>query len=697
MQMLPCAMMFFPWIFLSVMGNGEFINEWLVEIPGGLDVAQQVAKEHGFIVVKELPELPKVFQFKRLDNTSHTNDTFCTLGDSRSSSNTTLNCTSLSATSVHRSKRKVPDSNPIAAKLVNKPASNLERDTRIKWAEQQKVLVRTKRDYQDTPKLFFIDDNDNAFSISSTDTRSVSLPASNSAPDAEAFNDPLWATQWYLHQPSSKSADRNMRALQDSSPISLQVAPVWQKEITGKGVVVTILDDGLESNHSDLAVNYDAEASTNINGNNRNPTPRYENPEDTHHGTRCAGEVAMQANNNVCGVGIAYDARIGGVRMLDGTVTDRVEAESFSFNNDYIDIYSSSWGPSDNGRTVEKPGSMAARALEKGVKEGRQGKGSLYVWASGNGGINGDSCAYDGYASNINTLSVGSTTEYGHVPIYAEQCPSTMACTCSSGSYFEGKIVSTDLLNRCTSSHTGTSASAPLAAAIVALLLEANNNLTWRDVKHLVAWTANPFPLLHTPGWYVNGVGMLVHPIFGFGLMDAAKLVQAGQLWETVPEKTKCAIRKAGIENALFSHNESLVVPVTTRACRNTVNEIRYLEHVEVIVSLSHLRRGVVQIYLESPMGTRTLIAPKRRNDLSTNGFVEWPFLSVHNWGENPYGTWKVTFESQGNNSQLFGALQSLKVVFHGTKEEPKSTGVVREMRRQQTSDALQQADKEPS
>jgi Subtilase family len=77
----------------------------------------------------------------------------------------------------------------------------------------------------------------------------------------------------------------------------------------------------------------------------------------------------MQANNNICGVGIAYNAKIGGIRMLDGSVTDRVEAEAFSFNNNYIDIYSSSWGPSDDGRTVEAPGLMASRALEKGVTE----------------------------------------------------------------------------------------------------------------------------------------------------------------------------------------------------------------------------------------------------------------------------------------------------------------------------------------
>ena len=79
---------------------------------------------------------------------------------------------------------------------------------------------------------------------------------------------------------------------------------------TGKDVVVTILDDGVQSNHPDLAQNYDPLASTDINGNDEDPTPRDDG--NNKHGTRCAGEVAAVAFNDYCGVGIAYNASIGG-------------------------------------------------------------------------------------------------------------------------------------------------------------------------------------------------------------------------------------------------------------------------------------------------------------------------------------------------------------------------------------------------
>jgi furin len=155
---------------------------------------------------------------------------------------------------------------------------------------------------------------------------------------------------------------------------------------TGRGIVITILDDGLEKDHPDLQANYDPLASFDINGDDADPMPRYDSSDSNRHGTRCAGEVAAVPNNNICSIGIAYNSRVGGVRMLDGEVTDAVEARSLSLNNQHIHIYSASWGPDDNGKTVDGPGELATRAFIEGVTYGRGGRGSIFVFASGNGG-----------------------------------------------------------------------------------------------------------------------------------------------------------------------------------------------------------------------------------------------------------------------------------------------------------------------
>lgn len=153
-----------------------------------------------------------------------------------------------------------------------------------------------------------------------------------------------------------------------------------------------------------------------MNGNDGDPMPHYDLTDSNRHGTRCAGEVAATANNSKCAVGIAYGARVGGVRMLDGDVTDVVEAKSLGLNSQHIDIYSASWGPDDDGKTVDGPGDMATRAFIEGVRKGRGGKGSIFIWASGNGGREHDNCNCDGYTNSIWTLSISSASQEGLVP-----------------------------------------------------------------------------------------------------------------------------------------------------------------------------------------------------------------------------------------------------------------------------------------
>ena len=79
----------------------------------------------------------------------------------------------------------------------------------------------------------------------------------------------------------------------------------------------------------------------------------------THTHTRCAGLIAATANNSVCGVGVAHGAQVSGIRMLDGTVTDILEGQSFIYKAHVNSIFSCSWGPEDNGKTVEGPGHVA--------------------------------------------------------------------------------------------------------------------------------------------------------------------------------------------------------------------------------------------------------------------------------------------------------------------------------------------------
>ncbi|XP_015221100.1 proprotein convertase subtilisin/kexin type 4 isoform X2 [Lepisosteus oculatus] len=468
--------------------------------------------------------------------------------------------------------------------------------------------------------------------------------------------DPLFSKQWYL-----------------SEAFQLNVVSAWAQGYTGKGVVVSILDDGIEKSHPDLAANYDPEASYDMNDDDPDPQPRYTTDNENRHGTRCAGEVAAVANNTVCGVGVAYRAQIGGVRMLDGHVTDLVEALSLSWKSQHIDIYSASWGPQDDGRSLDGPGVLAKEALIRGVIQGRRGLGSIFVWASGNGGAHFDNCNCDGYANSMYTVLVGSTTERGTVPEYSEPCSAILTTTYSSGSKLHRKIVTTDLRATCTAEHSGTSASAPLAAGIIALALEANPTLTWRDVQHVVIRASRPAGL-RADDWQLNGVGRAVSHHYGYGLLDAGKLVNLARKWKTVRPQRKCFIdvvtRPMEIRGQLpFRWNVS--------ACSGTGDWIRSLEHVQARLSLACSRRGDLAISLTSPRGTRSLLATARPRDTSPQGYSDWAFTTTHCWDEDPRGVWTLSLEDKGDGTNT-GVLSHFRLELYGTEENVAERGVER-------------------
>uniref|UniRef100_A0A8D0TPH4 Neuroendocrine convertase 2 n=1 Tax=Sus scrofa TaxID=9823 RepID=A0A8D0TPH4_PIG len=454
----------------------------------------------------------------------------------------------------------------------------LERDPRVKRALQQEGFDRKKRGYRDINE---IDIN---------------------------MNDPLFTKQWYLINTGQA----------DGTPgLDLNVAEAWELGYTGKGVTIGIMDDGIDYLHPDLASNYNAEASYDFSSNDPYPYPRYTDDWFNSHGTRCAGEVSAAANNNICGVGVAYSSKVAGIRMLDQPfMTDIIEASSISHMPQLIDIYSASWGPTDNGKTVDGPRELTLQAMADGVNKGRGGKGSIYVWASGDGGSY-DDCNCDGYASSMWTISINSAINDGRTALYDESCSSTLASTFSNGRKRnpEAGVATTDLYGNCTLRHSGTSAAAPEAAGVFALALEANLGLTWRDMQHLTVLTSKRNQLhdeVHQ--WRRNGVGLEFNHLFGYGVLDAGAMVKMAKDWKTVPERFHCVGGSVQDPEKIPSTGK-LVLTLTTDACEGKENFVRYLEHVQAVITVNATRRGDLNINMTSPMGTKSILLSRRPRD----------------------------------------------------------------------------------
>jgi proprotein convertase subtilisin/kexin type 5 len=260
--------------FYSASAAGEdssalFHNQFAVFVPRGASVADDIAARHGFRNVGQIGDLDNYFLFEHA-----------------------------------RIRRR-------SAVASEQEALLLLAEPEVEWFQQQQEKRRVKRDgrseAEDRPLW------DSLFQEEQRNSESKVVVKRQMRQASGLFQDPKFGEQWHLNKGARGGFDMN-------------VQPAWNRGFTGKGVVVTILDDGIQTDHPDLVRNYDPRASTDINGNDHDPMPQDNG--DNKHGTRCAGEVAASANNGFCGVGVAYNASIGGVRMLDGIVNDAVEARA---------------------------------------------------------------------------------------------------------------------------------------------------------------------------------------------------------------------------------------------------------------------------------------------------------------------------------------------------------------------------------
>jgi hypothetical protein len=216
-------------------------------------------------------------------------------------------------------------------------------------------------------------------------------------------------------------------------------------------------------------------------------------------------------------------------------------------------------------------------------------------------------------------------------------------------------IRTTAIRGRCTQGFGGTSAAAPMIAGVIGLILEANPDLTWRDVQDVLIRTATQ----NDPSdydWVLNGARLHVNHKYGFGLADtaAACAMAANQSRPLLPPKrdplsvswsSPLNIPDGGLVEVIFE-----------------VSQIFVVEHVELEFWASHSRRGDLKIELVSPQGTSSVLA-EVHGDKSPN-YEGWTFTSVRHWAETSKGTWTLRVTDGARNNE--GSLTRAVLILHG-------------------------------
>ena len=406
------------------------------------------------------------------------------------------------------------------------------------------------------------------------------------------------------------------------------------------------------------------------------------------HGTAVAG-IAAASENNQGIVGVAPEANLAGIRLFGNTdplnytldprgiqIADalfdtRTQAEG-SNRNQSIDIFNNSWGPP---YMMRQP--LALAALESGVTKGRNRRGNTYVFAGGNEGNYYGNVNYNSFASSRNAIAVAAIDQVGnHAPYSTPGAAIFISAPSDNGASDNSQgITTTDILENqppYTHKFGGTSAAAPLVSGVIALMLEANPNLTTRDIQHILVNTAyrnDPSGLDENgkPKWQQNGVKRWVSYEYGFGAIDAATAVQKAVEWQPVGKEVSVASDLEDVIEMIPNGNPEGITANTT------ISKNIIVEKAEVIFDATHPDWGDFTVKLISPMGTESVLAKPLPNPPNSNSNSEpivpdspqWKFISLRHWGESSQGEWRLqVIDDKGNESK--GTWNAWKLNLYG-------------------------------
>ncbi|MDA9765784.1 S8 family serine peptidase [Gammaproteobacteria bacterium] len=588
-------------------------------------------------------------------------------------------------------------------------------------------------------------------STQSAQTESFSFKVNDGTLDSDAVTitidlktDPLYQYQWHLNN----TGQTNFATNAGTPGVDLNVDSVISGNTTGSGIVIAVVDDGLEISHEDLVDNVVSGSYDFVNSDNdpTQPDPCTDEDDCVGHGTSVAGIIAAKGWNNIGVRGVAPNASIFGNNYLENsTVTTFAQAHGVNPPVDATaDIYNMSYGvsyPNDDDDVQKSTYALPERlgsnyvefsTLKSGVENLRGGKGAVYIKSSGNdfetqsvenacgtdtvlscteatigaqnqlpynivvGAVNANNTK-SSYSTPGSSLWVsGYGGEYGYSDIYSGTGnsfdPAIMTVDrsgCSLGNSRSGSSASygknrfdlagqnfteqLTLNSDCNylSSFNGTSAAAPTVSGVVALMLEANSDLTWRDVKHILASTSDKIDANRatTAGghtqyeWITNAAGYQHHNWYGFGIVNAAAAIAAAEsytansLGDFVNVLAQTTI--SGSPNIPDNSAGTVAINISKPAGSNGI-----VEFVKVSLVFSHPRAWSLGFRLTSPSGTTVNLMQVNLNIDDPGGSYWIDFGAAGFYGETMEGDW--TLEVRDYVAGIEGTLSNYAIQIYG-------------------------------
>lgn len=469
-------------------------------------------------------------------------------------------------------------------------------------------------------------------------------------------DDPDFTSQYYLAQAN--------------------ILPVWQR-YTGKGIKIGQFEPGsdfavgkeiFDFRHADLQESADAKWLANLD--------LKENYQFSNHATMVAGVMVAQ-RNNTGGIGVAWNAKLGG---------HWISASDLSgMDNMYLyDVVNNSWGHTTPFGVKFTPTGIdqLPDSYRMALTRGRDGLGTVIVFSAGNDREKGGNSNYGNESNSRSSVVVGAANAHNDLSVLQVSnkpfsSPGASILVSAPGNRIQ--TTSRELVNgnestfgSGTSAAQGTSFAAPVVSGIVALMLEANPQLGYRDVKQILALSAKKIDDASTR-WQENasrewnGGGMHISHDYGYGMVDANAAVRLAENW--FDQRT--AFNEYKLITPAHSGSITAYLPAATTYRPGVYSHSMSInvadinpESVEVRVNLTHSRPGDLTLKLISPSGTESILMDRPGKSASDStgitsfagsNTLDYVFNTERLRGEKATGKWtlQITDSARGNRGIL--------------------------------------------
>ena len=428
----------------------------------------------------------------------------------------------------------------------------------------------------------------------------------------------------------------------------------------GGGLVVGMIDDPVNAGHVDLF------AAITAGQSGAGTDPGLLDGGATDHGTHVAGLIAGLGGNQAGGIGAAPDAQIVASILRLQAPLNPAELAGLLTAQKAVDVSNNSWGvpgafADSFGQAGYRP---VAAALTDVVTNGRDGLGTNVVFAAGNGklmldGVNhGDDVNFHSLANSRMTIAVGATDATGRAAFFST--PGTAVLLSAPG---QGLITADGQGAGASGVATvsGTSFAAPLVSSAIALMLQVNPRLGYRDVQDILAISARPSDgggaQINGAG-HVNGGGLVFDRTLGFGRLDAEAAVRLARHWTA----QSTAANEQHL-SADFGGSTALPTGQTVLTLSMAAGPAITLDWVELTLNLTDSDLRNLRIELISPDGTRSVVT---ENMTAAGGqtVLNHRFSTAAHRGEDVTGTWQLELSHPAGNAGL--VLASARLDFYG-------------------------------